>query len=369
MRTSTAASVSAAERLLERREHLQALADAIAKQLDYFDRLSHLVRLVDPANAAGFVPSPPTPQSERTLHDQMPTSPLDALLDADAHNVDVDEDEATRFVCLRTDFLPTLDAMEESIEFLTSRAKYREAPAYLEKFMECRLKACQLIQRHAASAWLGLAREVARKLEAKEQKERHREASLIPLLYVKFRAVAPELRPLVAALERLAARDARCADILDECRSSYLDTRQRLLGPLTEERLSMAEQADGTLVHRALDSLTYITSACSEERALYAAFFAQPDAGLAAYTGRLSQPLYEHLRTPILRETDPRILEELCAVVRAHLPADYDDQIQDNARSWEQATGDMRPLLALQHVLHRKLEHPDQVPSESCSVM
>jgi hypothetical protein len=95
------------------------LEDAIAVQLDYFDRLSHLVRLIDPANATGMMPLPPTSPGWSPI---TPTQ-LDVMIDADSQDVDVDETEATRFVCLRSDFLPILDAMEQSIEFLSMKVR------------------------------------------------------------------------------------------------------------------------------------------------------------------------------------------------------------------------------------------------------
>lgn len=88
-------------------------------QLDYFDRLSHLVRLIDPANATGMMPLPPTSPGWSPI---TPTQ-LDVMIDADSQDVDVDETEATRFVCLRSDFLPILDAMEQSIEFLSMKVR------------------------------------------------------------------------------------------------------------------------------------------------------------------------------------------------------------------------------------------------------
>ncbi|KAI9597028.1 hypothetical protein BDF19DRAFT_420989 [Syncephalis fuscata] len=312
------------------------VGDAVAKQLDYFDRLSHLVRLIDPANAAGMMPLPPTSPG----WSPMPGSPLDAMIDADSQNVDVDEQEATRFVCLRSDFLPTLNAMEESIVFLTAKASYREAGAYLDKFIECRAKAGQLIRQHAIDAWMSMAREVARKLEAKTPSERQSESALLPLLYVKFRASTPELRPLLEKLEQLALQDTTCEEALKACQESYLDIRQRLLGPLTDERLAIIDQPDVSLVEMALDSLTFVTTMGSEERSLYTA--------------------YERLRPRILKETDPSALEELCAIVRAHLPENLELD-EDRERTLEER--------AILQVTQRKLDKPDATDLDSCVIM
>jgi uncharacterized protein YhaN len=97
LHANTDNTITTIERLLERQNHLHMIADAIAEQLDYFDRLAHLSKLVDPTNIADLMSS------------------LDTI-----KNIN-DEKEAIRLICLRTDFLPTLEAMEESIAFLTAR--------------------------------------------------------------------------------------------------------------------------------------------------------------------------------------------------------------------------------------------------------
>jgi hypothetical protein len=134
----------------------------------------------------------------------------------------------------------------------------------LEKFKECRIKAAQLIQRYTISAWSDLAQQVAHTLEEKSIQERQNETVWLPLLYVKFRAIAPELSPLIAMLEQLALQDQRqvqhqiyntisnlsfrCAEMLNECRNHYLEIRQHLLGPLTEEYFNQMDPKQNTLI-------------------------------------------------------------------------------------------------------------------------
>jgi hypothetical protein len=73
----------------------------------------------------------------------------------------------------------------------------------------------------------------------------------------------------------------------------------------------------------------------AEERALYHVFFTNNNKNLSINLGRLIQMAYERLRPRILQETDPSVLEELCAVVRAHLPEELDLN-EDRERTLEE---------------------------------
>ncbi|KAF9905427.1 Golgi transport complex subunit 3 [Linnemannia zychae] len=159
----------ACEKLLQEQTTLQTLADLMASKLSYFHQLEAVTKLF---NAPG--------------------------------------DD----VCLRPEFAPMLNKLDECLDYVQQNLNYKDSELYQMRFRQCMTRGMTLIKMHLITKLRALSAEVMSKKPVLAKGESIKPAMATALFYVKFRTIAPPLRALVAELEK------RCVSHKD----GYLDT-------------------------------------------------------------------------------------------------------------------------------------------------
>ncbi|KAI0044273.1 Sec34-domain-containing protein [Auriscalpium vulgare] len=278
----------ASHKLLEERDHLVDLQEAIGTKLDYFQELEHATRMLN--------------------------HPGESLV-------------------LQTDFLYMVERVDVCIDFLKAHRHYREAEVYLLRFQQCLTRAMTLIKMFFVGSLRALTQDVSRRLAEKDVSQ----TAQMHLLYTRFTTVSTQLAPLLGELERRArAHPDALGALLAECHSAYFSARKGLLvGRLTEEIRGL-DPARTELVELTRAGCSYLKQLCTDEFDLYRAFFSSGKDMLYQYLENLCDYLYDDLRPRILHEPRLTALCEVCTVLQALMVLDvpsleegYNDEDED----------------------------------------
>ena len=227
---------------------------------------------------------------------------------------------------------PLLRGCDECLDFCAQHPQYADAAAYALKFRQLQARALSALR---ANVGVVLRRAVAAAEEAAAEAAASASAggaaaATLPegaatgVLYVRFRAAAPEVRPLLAYAEARAAAGAReYVALLGDVRALYAEARLALLQAWVSERIA-ACGADGDACALARAGSAFLLALAAEEHALFDHFFpgasaADPSgaaAGLLPLIEPLAVPLYDALRPALLALRDLEPLAELVDVLR-----------------------------------------------------
>jgi hypothetical protein len=230
---------------------------------------------------------------------------------------------------------PLLRAVDGCLDFCAAHPQYADAAAYALKFRQLQARALSALR---AAVGVVLRRAVAAASAAAAEATAAAGGGSLPegaatgVLYVRFRAAAPEVRPLLAYAEARAAAGAReYAALLGDVRALYAEARLALLQGWAGERVAAAADG-GDACALARSGAAFLLSLTAEEHALFEHFFpgaaaaggAAPGAAspLAPLVEPLAVPLYDALRPALLalRELEP--LAELVDVLRREVLGD-----------------------------------------------
>ncbi|WZZ33512.1 hypothetical protein YC2023_016913 [Brassica napus] len=143
------------------------------------------------------------------------------------------------------------------------------------------------------------------------------EASVI---YVRFKAAASELKPVLEEIESRSARK-EYVQILAECHRLYCDQRLSLVKGIVHQRVSEVSKKE------ALPSLTrsgcaYLMQVCHMEYQLFTHFFpasSEEVSSLAPLVDPLSTYLYDILRPKLIHEANIDLLCELVHILKVEV--------------------------------------------------
>lgn len=155
------------------------------------------------------------------------------------------------------------------------------------------------------------------------------------LLYAKFRVDAPELKQLGLEIQKRAVLpadadqggEAEYQSLMNELYQSYSATRGRLMFPIITRRLGemvSVDSAVGDLVNFSKTAIGFIRGICLDEYDLWGDWFAG-DGGVYEFLEAMCEPLYDHLRPRIIRETRIPKLCELCTFIQTRFMTEEDD--------------------------------------------
>ncbi|KAG9039759.1 Golgi transport complex subunit 3 [Tulasnella sp. JGI-2019a] len=276
----------ACERMLEERDRLMQVTDAIEERLEYFQELEHAT--------------------------QMLNHPGDGLVVEEA-------------------FLRMVERVDVCIEYLEAHRQFRESQLYLMRYRHCLTRAMTLIKMHFVNAIKSVTSEVQRRMGDKDMSL----ATQNLLLYAKFQAASNALRPVIGELEARAVKHPEeLSALLGECHAAYFYARKQLItGRLIEEiRRMIVESEAGAksrsgpatidLVGLTRSGCTYLKHMCMDEFGLFQAFFDSGEDQLYGYLEGLCDHLYDDLRPRILHETKLAVLCQVCTVIQALMVLD-----------------------------------------------
>ncbi|KAH8107660.1 Sec34-domain-containing protein [Cristinia sonorae] len=264
----------ACEQLLEERDSLIYMTEAIGERLEYFQELEQATRMLN--------------------------HPGESLV-------------------LQTDFLYMVERVDICIDYLKSHRHFREAELYLLRFQQCMTRAMTLIRMFFVGSLRALTADISKRMSEREMSA----TAQTHLLYTRFTTVSGQLAPLLGELERRAASHPdELSSLLGECHIAYFTARKTLLvGRLTEEIRGL-DPTRTELVELTRTGCSYLKQLCTDEFDLFRSFFNSGEELLYQYLENLCDYLYDDLRPRILHEPRLTALCEVCTVLQALMVLD-----------------------------------------------
>ncbi|KAK6349860.1 Golgi transport complex subunit 3 [Orbilia brochopaga] len=222
-------------------------------------------------------------------------------------------------IVTRPDFKEMLSTLDESLEYVAAHPTFKDAEFYQSRYRQLMTRALTLIKVHFIAQLRDVSADVSKRIAAKAINETTQSA----LLYAKFRVGGNQLRELADEIEKRCGHEEYFS-LLSECYNFYFSVRQRLLYPIvTKTMRDMSTSKD--LVGFARVSISYIRSICLDEYELFFNYFSSGEQQLYDYLEAISEPLYDHLRPRIMRESQLVKLCELCSLLQSRYMRDADD--------------------------------------------
>ncbi|KAJ3129149.1 Golgi transport complex subunit 3 [Nowakowskiella sp. JEL0407] len=256
----------ACEKLLEEQTHLLNVAEQLAANLEYFNALE----------------------------------PITKLLSSSGDNV-----------CLDDRFVPMLVKLDDCLAFVKAHPKYRDSELYLMRFRQCMTRGMTLIKLYFVSQMRAVQNDIKERLQQRPPNELLNVSLYTSLFFVKFRKLAAELQPLIAEIEIRVPGHSEYYALLTDCMQAYFSTRLSLLSPQISLRMANISQ-NADLLSFARDGCAYMLGLSTDEYILYRQFFRLDEEQLSGYLDQLSTDLYYALRPLILREIKIDTLSQLC---------------------------------------------------------
>ncbi|CED84896.1 Subunit of cis-Golgi transport vesicle tethering complex-Sec34p [Phaffia rhodozyma] len=236
-----------------------------------------------------------------------------------------------------TDFLPTVDRMEECLAYLKAHRDYKDAELYILRYQQCLSRSMTLIKIYSISQFNSLGQDISKRIGELNLSE----TALQTLLYQKPRTVASHLRPLLLELEYRSTNhrkttnrmiDPEAEDTgpsLSECQDAWLAVRQSLLAGIVRAEVLKLDPSSEDLVDLTRAGCGYLKRLCAEEYTLFRQFFETGDDRLIPFLETLCDYLYDYLRPRILHEPSLTVLCQVCTVLQALMVLDTIDDDDD----------------------------------------
>ncbi|KAI4379594.1 hypothetical protein MLD38_005872 [Melastoma candidum] len=265
----------ACDRLLMEKQRLVEFADALRSKLNYFDELENI---------------------STNFH-----SP----------NMNVGNEN----------FLPLLKRLDECIAYVEGNPQYAESGVYLIKFRQLQSRALGMIRSHVLANFKAVASQVQATIRGNTgSKASISEGVEASVVYVRFKAAAIELKPVLGEIESRASRK-EYAQILAECHKLYCEQRLSLIRGIVQQRISEYAKKE-TLPSLTRAGCAYLVQVCQLEHQLFDHFFpssAEDVSSLAPLIDPLSTYLYDVLRPRLIHETNIDLLCELVDILKVEV--------------------------------------------------
>lgn len=221
-------------------------------------------------------------------------------------------------------FLPLLKKLDDSISYVESNPQYAECNVYLVKFRQLQSRALGMIRSHVLSVLRNTSSQVQAAIKSSAgNKASVSEGVEASVIYVRFKAAASELKPVLEEIESRKARK-EYVQLLAECHKIYCEQRLSLIRSIAQQRISEFSKKE------ALPSLTrsgcaYLMQVCQLEHQLFDHFFplsSEDVSSLAPLIDPLCTYLYDTLRPKLIHEANLDILCELIDILKVEVLAE-----------------------------------------------
>uniref|UniRef100_A0A7N1A554 Conserved oligomeric Golgi complex subunit 3 n=1 Tax=Kalanchoe fedtschenkoi TaxID=63787 RepID=A0A7N1A554_KALFE len=271
--TKTKTLHDACDRLLLEKQRLVEFAEAIRTKLNYFDELE---------NVASSFYSP---------------------------NMNV----------ASGNFLPLLKRLDDCISYVESNPQYAESSVYLVKFRQLQSRALGIIRSHVLSVLKSTTSQVMGAIRSSSGSNASvSEGVEASVIYVRFKAAASELKPVLEEIESRASRK-EYGQLLAECHKLYCEQRLSLIRGIVQQRIS--EFAKEALPSLTRSGCAYLMQVCQLEHQLFDHFFPSSEdiSSLAPLNDPLCTLLYDTLRPKLIHETNLDFLSELVDILNVEV--------------------------------------------------
>ncbi|CAA0828639.1 sec34-like family protein [Striga hermonthica] len=221
-------------------------------------------------------------------------------------------------------FLPLLKRLDDCISYVESNPQYAECNVYLVKFRQLQSRALGMIRSHVLSVLRNASSQVQAAIRnSAGNKASVSEAVETSIIYVRFKAAANELKPVLVEIESRKPRK-EYVQILAECHKLYCEQRLSLVRGIVHQRISEFAKKE------ALPSLTrsgcaYLMQMCLLEHQLFDHFFplsSEDVSSLAPLIDPLCTYLYDTLRPRLIHEANLDVLCELVDILKVEVLAE-----------------------------------------------
>ncbi|KAL5572282.1 hypothetical protein UlMin_021879 [Ulmus minor] len=218
-------------------------------------------------------------------------------------------------------FLPLLKRLDDCISYVENNPQYAESSVYLLKFRQLQSRALGMIRSHVLSVLRNASSQVQSAIRSSGgSKASFSEGVEASAIYVRFKAAASELKPVLAEIESRSSRK-EYIQLLAECHKLYCEQRLSLVKGIVQQRISEFSKKE------ALPSLTrsgcaYLMQVCQLEHQLFDHFFpssSEDVSSLAPLIDPLSTYLYDTLRPKLIHETNVDFLCELVDILKVEV--------------------------------------------------
>ncbi|KAF6151279.1 hypothetical protein GIB67_020601 [Kingdonia uniflora] len=218
-------------------------------------------------------------------------------------------------------FLPLLKRLDECISYVESNPQFAESSVYLVKFRQLQSRALGMIRSHILSVLKSASSQVQAVIRGSGGNtisvSEGVEASLI---YVRFKAAASELKPVLEEIESRSSRK-EYAQVLAECHRLYCEQRLSLVKSIVHQRISEFSKKE-TLPSLTRSGCAYLIQVCHLEHQLFDHFFpssSEDVLNLAPLIDPLCTYLYDTLRPKLIHEAHLDFLCELVDILKVEV--------------------------------------------------
>ncbi|KAL1953144.1 hypothetical protein VTO42DRAFT_3558 [Malbranchea cinnamomea] len=232
------------------------------------------------------------------------------------------------------EFSDMLRRLDECLDYMQAHPEQKEAETYRSRYRLLLTRALTLIRGYFVSSLREISSGVAKRVADRQLND----TTTSTLLYAKFRVGAAELKDLGLEIQKRAVppvepelgAEAEYQSLLNDLHTAFSATRGKLIIPLVRKRLNDIANAPSTskdLVAFARASISYIRGICLDEFELWGQWF-HGQQGLYDFLESVCEPLYDHLRPRIIRETKLLKLCELCTLLQTRYLLDPDEEAE-----------------------------------------
>ncbi|KAL1532935.1 Golgi transport complex subunit 3 [Salvia divinorum] len=221
-------------------------------------------------------------------------------------------------------FLPLLKRLDDCISYVENNPQYAECNVYLVKFRQLQSRALGMIRSHVLSVLKNTSAQIQAAIKSSSgDKASVSEGVEASIIYVRFKAAANELKPVLEEIESRKPRK-EYVQMLMECHKIYCEQRLLLVRAIVQQRISEFAKKE------ALPSLTrsgcaYLMQVCQLEHQLFDHFFpssSEDVSSLAPLIDPLCTYLYDTLRPKLIHEANLDILCELVDILKVEVLAE-----------------------------------------------
>ncbi|CAH9118802.1 unnamed protein product [Cuscuta europaea] len=222
---------------------------------------------------------------------------------------------------VNSSFLPLLKRLDECISYVESNPQYAECNVYLVKFRQLQSRALGMIRAHVLSVLKSTSSQVQASIRSSGGSNAVvSEGVEASVTYVRFKAAANELKPVLEEIESRTPRK-EYVQILEECHKIYCEQRLSLIRNIVQQRIFEFSKKE------ALSSLTrsgcaYLMQVCQLEHQLFKHFFPSSSENISSL-GPLTDPLctylYDTLRPKLIHEKNLDVLCELVDILKVEV--------------------------------------------------
>ncbi|KDO73747.1 hypothetical protein CISIN_1g0039592mg, partial [Citrus sinensis] len=246
-------------------------------------------------------------------------------------------------------FFHLLKRLDECILYVEGNPQYAESSVYLLKFRQLQVQA-------AIRSSGGSKTSVSEGVEAS-------------LIYVRFKAAASELKPVLEEIESRSSKK-EYVQILEECHKLYCEQRLSLVKGIVQQRISEFSKKE-TLPSLTRSGCAYLMQVCQLEHQLFDHFFpssSEDISSLAPLIDPLSTFLYDILRPKLIHETNVDLLCELVDILKVEVLGEQlsrrSESLAGLRPTLERILADVHERLTFRARTHIRDEIANYIPSD-----